>query len=242
MQYPSNFKFDGATAMVTRQAINSGAYLEHFESLPNLWSSERIQSSLAETMAARPDGVKDTAIFAYGSLMWNPMVEFEKRQVATLHGWHRSFCLRMVAGRASLNSPGRMLALQRGGRTHGVALRLPEAALEEELRLIWVREMVLGSYQPTWASVTLDDGTETQAIAFVADESREQFEADSCVETVAPLISAASGKFGSNAEYLLKLHEALGECMLEDHYIDELAKTVERLSRETTCDVSGASE
>ncbi|CAB3794592.1 hypothetical protein [Paraburkholderia fynbosensis] len=53
-------------AMVTRQAINSGAYLEHFESLPNLWSSERIQNFLTETMAERPEGLKDTWIFAYG--------------------------------------------------------------------------------------------------------------------------------------------------------------------------------
>lgn len=65
-QRPSNFKFDGAMAMVTRQAINSGAYLEHFESLPNLWSSERIQNFLTETMAERPEGLKDTWIFAYG--------------------------------------------------------------------------------------------------------------------------------------------------------------------------------
>ncbi|CAB3794594.1 gamma-glutamylcyclotransferase [Paraburkholderia fynbosensis] len=167
------------------------------------------------------------------------MVEFEKRQVATLHGWHRSFCLRMVAGRASLNNPGRMLALQRGSHTQGVVLKLPEATLEEELGL---REMVLGSYQPTWAPVTLDDGTETHAIAFVADESREKFEADSCVETVAPLISAASGKFGSNTEYLLKLHEALSECSVEDRYIAELANAVYRLSRVATCDVTGTSE
>lgn len=234
-QCPCNFKLDGAMTMLTRQAINSGAYLEHFKSLPNLWTTERILDSLRETMMARPVDATDTWIFAYGSLMWNPMVEFEERQVATLHDWHRRFCLRMVSGRGSPDSPGRMLALQPGGHTHGVALRLPEAKLDEELRLIWIREMVLGSYRPTWASVTLDDGTETYAITFVADESRDQFEADSGVAKVASLISTATGKFGSNTEYLLRLHEALIEGRLRDPYIEELTNEIERLSQRASC-------
>ncbi|VVD27574.1 Glutathione-specific gamma-glutamylcyclotransferase [Paraburkholderia dioscoreae] len=229
-------------AMLTREAISSGAYFEHFEALPNLWTLERIHSSLTETLQARPTDADDTWIFAYGSLMWNPMVEFEKRQTATLHGWHRSFCLRMVAGRGSPDGPGRMLALRPGGHTNGVALKLPDAMLDQELRLIWIREMVLGSYRPTWASITLGDGTETHALAFVADECREQFEADSSVATVAPLIGTATGKFGSNTEYLLKLREALFECGLEDSYIEELASEIERLSRRARCDVPGASE
>ncbi|WP_429272403.1 gamma-glutamylcyclotransferase [Paraburkholderia sp. EB58] len=27
--------------------------------------------------------------------MWNPMVHFDRKQVGTVHGWHRSFCLYM---------------------------------------------------------------------------------------------------------------------------------------------------
>jgi glutathione-specific gamma-glutamylcyclotransferase len=40
--------------MLTRQAIDSGEYLNHFESLPNLWTKDRIESSLAETKRSRP--------------------------------------------------------------------------------------------------------------------------------------------------------------------------------------------
>jgi cation transport protein ChaC len=154
----------------------------------------------------------------------------DRKQVATLHGWHRSFCLRMDIGRASPEMPGRMLALESGGHAHGVALKLARATMEQELGLIWIREMVLGSYQPTWASVTLDNVTETHAIAFVANTSRDQYAADSCVSTVAPLVARASGKFGSNAEYLFKLHAALKEYGLQDSYIDELAGEIQRIS------------
>lgn len=215
-----------AGTMLTRQAIKSGAYLENFESLSSLWPLERIEASLSETMQARPADTEGVWIFAYGSLMWNPMVEVERRSVATLHEWHRSFCLRMLVGRGAPDMPGRMLALEPGGHTQGVALKLPQSAVDEELRVVWIREMVLGSYKPTWAPLTLADGTETHAIAFVADNEHEQFEADSSVATVAPLIGSASGKFGTNAEYLFRLRDSLSECGLQDAYVAALVDAI----------------
>lgn len=216
--------------MLTRQVLDSGAYLEHFECSPNLWTRERIEQSLAQTLDARPPGNETGVwVFAYGSLMWNPMMEIETCQIATLHEWHRSFCLRMIVGRGSAERPGRMLALEPGGHTSGIALKLSPASMDEDLRSMWIREMVLGSYTPTWAPVTLLDGTETHAIAFVADMSRDQFQPDSSVATAAPLMATAEGKFGSNADYLFRLHAALGERALQDPYIDELSEAVARI-------------
>ena len=217
--------------MVTRQAIDSGEYLDHFESIPSFWTVDRIERSLAETMRAKPAEVSDIRIFAYGSLMWNPMVHFEQRQIATLRGWHRSFCLHMNIGRASPQTPGRMLALEPGGHTRGVALKLSPSTVAEELRLVWIREMVLGSYAPIWAPVLLDDGTMTHAIAFAADASGEQYTRDSRISTIAPLVANAAGKFGSNAEYVFKLQTSLDENGLHDAYIAALAGEVRRLSR-----------
>ncbi len=74
-------------------------------------------------------------IFGYGSLMWNPALEFTESCTGTLVGWHRAFCLRLTAGRGTAHQPGRMLALKEGGRTTGVAYRLPET-LEQELTLL----------------------------------------------------------------------------------------------------------
>jgi hypothetical protein len=116
---------DGAYRMLNRNAICSGAYLDSFDSLPGemLWSLAQIDASLAQTLRQRPsDG--DVWVFAYGSLMWNPISEFDCRRIATLHGWHRSFCIRLIAGRGTPEQPGRMLALEPGGSTQGVALRL----------------------------------------------------------------------------------------------------------------------
>lgn len=214
-------------AMLTRHAIDSGAWLKHFESVPNLLSLDQIEASLAATMHSRPPDSDEVWVFAYGSLIWNPMVEFERRQIATLKNWHRSFCLRMTAGRGTADYPGRMLALEPGGATLGMAMKLRADGLRDELRRIWIREMVLGSYRPIWGATILDDGTERSSIAFVADTARDQFQSDSSVATVAPLIGSAFGAFGSNAEYLFLLRAALAQYGLHDPYVEAIADRLE---------------
>lgn len=216
--------------MLTKDAIDSGSYLRHFESVPELWTLGQIDASLLETLRAKPHDVESVWIFAYGSLMWNPMIDHDACRTATLDGWQRSFCLDMTIGRATPAQRGRMLALRAAGSTHGLALRLPHATRDDDLRRIWIREMALGSYRPIWAPVQLGTGTTTPAIVFVADESRAQFRPDSSVATVAPLIGNASGKFGTNADYLLRLQATLAEWQLEDAYVDAIVNEMRRQS------------
>jgi cation transport protein ChaC len=233
--------------MLTRQSIASGQYLDSFEHLPvNLrWSVERIAQSMADTLRAKPEGGA-IWVFAYGSLLWNPLLEFVERQRATLIGWHRSFCLRMVAGRAHPDAPGRMLAVEPGGVTQGAAFRLDDQHATEELRLMWIREMVTGAYAPTWSPVTLGDGSTVLAIVFVANPSRPQYEADASVDAIAPMIGVARGQHGSNADYVFQLQAALRELGAHDSYVDALATALQRILRsfsptQTSFDTQGDS-
>jgi cation transport protein ChaC len=224
--------------MLSRDALRSGAYLDSFSDLPaeSLWPAERIETSLKQTLAQRPPGESGPVwVFAYGSLMWNPLIHFDTRAAATLHDWHRSFCLRVIAGRGSPDTPGRMLALEPGGHAAGIALRLAPESMNEELRLVWIREMVAGSYLPTWAPITFADGTHTHAIAFVADRRQSQYEADASVHTVAPLIAIARGHHGTNQDYVLRLEAALTEAGLTDRYIERLADEIRHLSLRAPC-------
>lgn len=95
-----------------------------------------------------------------------------------------------------------MLALKEGGRTTGVAYRLPESTLEEELTLLWKREMITGCYLPTWCSLTLDNGRMVNALVFIMDPRHPLYESDTHALTIAPLIATASGPLGTNAQYL----------------------------------------
>jgi glutathione-specific gamma-glutamylcyclotransferase len=190
-----------------------------------LLTPEQRLASLECALARRPDN-SPVWIFGYGSLMWNPVFESEEVRPATLQGWHRAFCLRLTAGRGTQLQPGRMLALQEGGQTTGLAFRLPEDKLREELELLWKREMLTGCYLPTWCELTLENGQVVTALAFVMDPQHPLFEQDTNHQVIAPLIACASGPLGSNAQYLFALDNELKNHGMQDERIGELVNTV----------------
>src|SRR5206468_4593595 len=59
------------------------------------------EASLREVLDRHEPGA-DVWLFGYGSLVWNPIVHYEERRVARLHGFHRSFCLWSHVNRGSL--------------------------------------------------------------------------------------------------------------------------------------------
>src|SRR5258706_7397919 len=73
-----------------------------------------LESSLELVLRAH-DQAADLHVFGYGSLMWNPALDYTRAEPARVHGWHRRFCLRTLVGRGSESEPGLMLALDRGG-------------------------------------------------------------------------------------------------------------------------------
>ncbi|MGK9174322.1 gamma-glutamylcyclotransferase [Yokenella regensburgei] len=190
-----------------------------------LWSAEQRAASLAATLACRPDD-GPVWIFGYGSLMWNPALEYVESCTGTLVGWHRAFCLRLTAGRGTACNPGRMLALKEGGRTTGVAYRLQESALDEELMLLWKREMITGCYLPCWHKLTLDDGRTVNALVFIMDPRHPLYESDTRAQVIAPLIATATGPLGTNAQYLFSLEQALIKLGMQDDCLNELAGRV----------------
>ena len=165
-------------------------------------------------------------LFAYGSLIWNPLLKYEELQPAVLQGWHRSFCIRLLDGRGSKHVPGRMLALKAGGQTTGVAFRLREDMLLDELRIVWVREMVHGLYCPIWTTVRLGSGQTVQTLAFVADTEHVMYEDDTSIATSSKVIAKACGHLGSNRDYLMRLEACLATHHIHDTYIAELAAAV----------------
>ena len=217
--------------MLSRETILSGAYLRGFPDLPGQprWSIEQIEASMHATLAQRPDD-SPVWLFGYGSLIWNPQIHFQHRQEAILPGWHRSFCLRLLAGRGCPQYPGRMLALQSGGKAQGVIYELDETTLRDELRFVWVREMVYGSYIPSWVPVHLPCGKTRSALVFIADPSHVQYQGDTSVATISPLIATASGPMGTIREYLLSLEKTLATYGIVDPYIQELASAVRALT------------
>lgn len=179
-----------------------------------LLSEAELEASLQEALAS-PHRLPDVWLFAYGSLIWNPVLEFEERIVATAHGWHRSFCLSSRVNRGTPERPGLVLGLDRGGRCTGVAYRIPARAAEAELRLLWRREMLLGSYAPRWVIVT--HGARTlRALAFVVRRGRSGYAGRLPAETIVERLLHARGKIGTGVDYLRKTLDGLAAFGIRD--------------------------
>lgn len=182
------------------------------------------EASLREVMEPHPSGA-DVWLFGYGSLVWNPIFHFEERCVARLHGWHRSFCLWSHVNRGSLQKPGLVLGLDSGGSCRGVAYRIAGHHAEEELRLLWRREMVLGAYNPRWTKI--DTGKNSPlAIAFFVNREHPNYAGKLQMETVIKTLVSTRGHLGTPAEYLLETVRGLNEHGVRDPYLLELRRRV----------------
>lgn len=164
-------------------------------------------------------------VFAYGSLMWNPVFHPAERRPGILHGFHRRFCFWIHAGRASPQQPGLMMGLLPGGSCRGVLLRIAEHEADHELALLWKREMVTGAYVPRLAPVRSPSGV-VPAVVFIANPHHPTFAGDLPFPQVAEAIAAASGPLGRNRDYLRRTVDTLRHLGIPDRGLEMLARAV----------------
>ena len=79
---------------------------------------EELQTSRQQFLVDHYSG-GDIWVFGYGSLIWNPLIDFEERRYGQLFGFHKRFCLWTRIGRGSPEAPGLVLALDNGGSVKG---------------------------------------------------------------------------------------------------------------------------
>ncbi len=144
-------------------------------------------------------------IFAYGSLMWNPSFTFDVRHVATIRGYHRSFRVWSRINRGTPDKPGLVLTLERGGSCRGLVYRIHPDLVQEQMNLIWKREMNFGSYCPKWLNCTVGDET-IRALAFTVNRECS----------------------GYAHEYLFRTSETLHEHGIRDSRVEHLAGLVRK--------------
>lgn len=165
--------------------------------------------------------ISDLWVFAYGSLMWDPAVEFDEVRQAHCTGYRRSFCLWDDGGRGSKEAPGLMLAIDEGGSSQGLAFRIPQEKLEHETYVLFRREMLLPVYRP----VLLDLDTKVgpiNGLGFVANRDHKDINPAIPFGQQASMIAQASGLFGDNFDYLSDLNNRLEVLGVEDPYVSEL--------------------
>lgn len=176
-------------------------------------------------VAHRPPG--DLWLFAYGSLIWKPELTFLERRRATVHGWHRSFCLRLTRWRGTRERPGLMMALDRGGRCDGIAYRLPAEDIEGQLHRLLRREM--STKPPTncarWLAIRTAAGP-MRAIGFAARRDGPGYGGPLPDAEVAHILARAAGHWGTGAEYLYQTIVHLEDFGIRDRHLWRLQEMV----------------
>ena len=164
-------------------------------------------------------------IFAYGSLMWNPKFAWDARHVATIRGYHRSFRLWSRINRGTPDNPGLVLTLECGGSCRGLVCRIAPDLVQEQMQLIWKREMMFGSYRPRWLNCVA--GSETiRALCFTVNRECSGYTGEIPIEVMVESLASAAGRYGPAHDYLFKTTETLHEHGIRDARVEHLAQLV----------------
>lgn len=222
--------------VLNRQVLKSKLlqqFLAHPELNFKILSDEELLASIRTTL--EQNSTDELWIFAYGSLIWNPLFDYLERRVVTLDTWQRRFCLLAPVGRGTIDNPGLVLGLEQGDRRRlgnqpsccqGIAYRLAvDDHLEAELLLLWRREMAVASYIPTW--VRANDGyQEISALAFTVNPHHPVYVNNLPTEKLVTSLATAKGFLGSSAEYLSQTVQGLLAEGIEDLELIELDRLV----------------
>ncbi|NDW52798.1 gamma-glutamylcyclotransferase [Aliiroseovarius sp. PrR006] len=193
--------------------------------LPSGW-----RTPCAEREAERREWLKerwgqDLWVFGYGSLMWDPSIEFVEVRRAHCLGYQRSFCLWDEGGRGTVNEPGLMLAIDEGGKCDGLALRIEADKVDHETFVLFRREMIAPAYQPDWLSLDTAAGP-IEALGFVANRDNKNIRPGIPLHDQAEMIAQAEGFLGTNYDYLSDTQKHLDLLGIDDPYIAELCAAV----------------
>lgn len=169
-------------------------------------------------------------VFGYGSLIWDPGFPVAERRIATLHGWHRSFCMRSIHHRGTVENPGLVLALDRqeDASCTGVAFRVAPGREDTTLFALRERELVSSAYLERVLPVSTEAGP-LEALAYVIDPDHVQY----CHldrEEQARIIARATGGRGRNRDYLWSTATHLSDLGIADPDLEWLAQRVRDLA------------
>ena len=157
---------------------------------------------------------QDVYVFAYASLMWSPCFSPDEKFIGRIQGFSRSLSLSSIIYRGTVDNPGIVMALEKGGNCEGVLYKLSNETLMDDLRKLWEREMKSSAYYPRVVNVYYPK--QVIALTFVADEEHRQFCGNLDERRKAEIIKSASGEMGSNLEYFEKTWAEMRRLGIQD--------------------------
>lgn len=177
------------------------------------------QDMLETALGSRPDG--DLWVFGYGSLIWNPEVAHEEVLAARVWGWRRTLRMWSRINRGTEDAPGLVFALMSGGSCSGIALRVPQARAERELRQLWKREMPRAVYEPRWIPCRTPQGV-VRALAFTLPPTSPSYTGALDDQRLVDILRRCRGRFGTTLDYVSRTAQALRDIGIRDAEVERI--------------------
>ena len=170
-------KLNQGIIKLTKENINDGHLGDKIKSISGSDKVLTKNELIKERRKIIPDeGIgEDIYIFGYGSLLWNPTINYETQHLAKIYGFHRSFCMKTHLGRGSFKNPGLMLGLDKGGSCRGSAYKLNKDDAIKNIDILFKREMVTGAYKPKLLKTKLDNHEIVFSLAFTVDKKHKNY-------------------------------------------------------------------
>lgn len=167
-------------------------------------------------------------VFAYGSLIWNPEIDFEQAHVARVFGYHRNFCIQSTKYRGTPSAPGVVLGLDQGGSCIGIVYKLVSAEKEQAIERLYEREMLNQIYRPILVDVHLTansgekDLKKVTALTFAANRSHDGY-LELEEEQLISRLKDCCGERGPNKDYAINTWLALQDRGVCDSRLKRIA-------------------
>jgi cation transport protein ChaC len=162
-------------------------------------------------------------VFGYGSLIWNPGFPHLSAQQGLLKGAHRSLSIISHHHRGTVEQPGLVFGLTRGGSCRGMVFEVAESDWADVYAYLQEREQVTTVYRDVQRPVRLANGRTVSALAFLVDERHPQFAGKLELDQQLAMVRAGIGLSGRNVDYVLNTARHLQELGIRDRPLMALA-------------------
>ncbi|OWF51447.1 glutathione-specific gamma-glutamylcyclotransferase 1-like [Mizuhopecten yessoensis] len=168
------------------------------------------------------DKKKTVWVFGYGSLMWNPNFNFQRKLTGHINGFVRRFWQGNTTHRGTLEKPGRVatLAKQHQGCVWGVAFQMVGVdQIREGLDYLYTREAVLGGYEAfvTKFHVRGTNDLPVDVLVFTATSSSHLYMGPADTNVMAEQIFNTRGQAGPNTDYVTNIADYIRKHIPEDN-------------------------